>query len=60
MTSDGHEHERTIVAQWLHAHPERVRIVEVESADGISMPADRIPRLQDLCGSTGNAESLAS
>ncbi len=60
MTSDGHEHERTIVAQWLHAHPERVRIVEVESPDGISMPADRIPRLQDLCGSTGNPESRAS
>jgi hypothetical protein len=60
MTSDGHEHERIIVAQWLHAHPERVRILEVESADGISMPADRIPRLAELCAPTREAESLAS
>jgi DNA polymerase III epsilon subunit family exonuclease len=60
MTNDGHDHERIIVAQWLHAHPERVRILEVESTEGISMPADRIPRLTDLCGPARETGSLAS
>jgi hypothetical protein len=60
LTNDGHELERIIVAQWLHAHPDRVRVLEVESADGISMPADRIPRLADLCGPSPASESLAS
>jgi hypothetical protein len=60
MTKDGHEHERVIVAQWLHAHPERVRVLEVESPDGISLPADRIPRFNDLCGQVRNQEALAS
>ena len=60
MTHDGHENERIIVAQWLHAHPERIRVLEVESADGISMPADRIPRLTDLCGRSQGEDSLAS
>jgi hypothetical protein len=50
MTKDGHEHERIIVAQWLHAHPEQVRVLEVESLNGMSMPANRIPRLTELCG----------
>ncbi|MGP8006322.1 MAG: hypothetical protein ACLP2J_04755 [Acidimicrobiales bacterium] len=50
MTGDGHDHERIIVAQWLHAHADRVRVVEVEAAGGMSMPADRIPRLRELCG----------
>jgi len=50
MTKDGHEHERIIVAQWLHANPERVRVLEVESPDGMSMPANRIPRMTELCG----------
>jgi hypothetical protein len=56
LTNDGHELERIIVAQWLHAHPDRVRVLEVESADGISMPADRIPRLADLCGPSPASE----
>ncbi|HWD50849.1 MAG TPA: exonuclease domain-containing protein [Acidimicrobiales bacterium] len=60
MTHDGHDQERTIVAQWLHAHPERVRVLEVESAEGISMPADRIPQLTDLCGPATEAGALAS
>jgi hypothetical protein len=60
LTRDGHQHERTIVAQWLHAHPERVRVLEVESAEGLSMPAVRIPQLTDLCGPATEAEALAS
>jgi hypothetical protein len=60
LTNDGHEQERIIVAQWLHAHPDRVRLLEVESADGISMPADRIPRLTDLCGPGTGSQSFAS
>jgi DNA polymerase III epsilon subunit family exonuclease len=60
LTNDGHQQERMIVAQWLHAHPDRVRVLEVESADGLSMPADRIPRLTELCGPSTASESLAS
>ncbi len=60
LTRDGHEPERIIVAQWVHAHPDRVRVLEVESADGISMPADRIPRLTDLCGPKATSETFAS
>jgi DNA polymerase-3 subunit epsilon len=60
MTKDGHEHERIIVAQWLHAHPDRVRVLEVESAQGISLPADRIPHLGDLCGLLRDQEEIAS
>ncbi len=50
MTGDGHDHERIIVAQWLHVHADRVRVVEVEAAGGMSLPAGRIPRLRELCG----------
>jgi len=52
VTADGHENERLIVAQWLKAHADEVRVLEVESTggtDGMSMPADRIPRLTELC-----------
>jgi hypothetical protein len=44
---DGHA-ERIIVAQWLMANAERVRILEVESHQGMAMPAVRIPRLAEL------------
>jgi DNA polymerase III epsilon subunit family exonuclease len=50
MTKEGHDQERLIVAQWLHAHPEQVRVLAVESARGLSLPADRIPGLNELCG----------
>ena len=43
------DRERAIVAQWLAAHPESVRIVEVESSAGLGMPARRIPELAELC-----------
>ncbi len=51
LSADGHENERLIVAQWLKAHPEKVRVVKVEGGEGLAMPADRIPRLTELCRS---------
>ena len=49
LAGDGHDNERLIVAQWLHANAASVRVLEVESPDGMSMPADRIPTLLELC-----------
>jgi DNA polymerase III epsilon subunit family exonuclease len=49
MAGDGHDLERIIVAQWLDAHADRVRIVEVGSPTGLGMPADRVPRLAEVC-----------
>ena len=65
VTADGHENERIIVAQWLKAHADQVRVLEVEGTDdteGMSMPADRIPRLTELCtaiASPANTEAVA-
>jgi DNA polymerase III epsilon subunit family exonuclease len=50
MAGDGNDDERIIVAQWLRAHADKVRILEVESDNGLSMPSIRIPRLHELCG----------
>jgi DNA polymerase III epsilon subunit family exonuclease len=58
MARDGHDNdndndndnERIIVAQWLRANADKVRILEVESTSGLSMPSIRIPRLHELCG----------
>jgi DNA polymerase III epsilon subunit family exonuclease len=47
---DHHDHERAIVAQWLAAHAESVRVLEVESPLGMGQPACRIPELAELCG----------
>jgi hypothetical protein len=44
------DQERAIVAQWLGAHAEKVRILEVESSAGIAVPAIRIPALSELTG----------
>ncbi len=57
VASDGHENERVIVAQWLAANVDRVRILSVESAEGMSMAAGRIPRLAELCGPTAVASA---
>ncbi len=46
---DPGDHERAIVAQWLAAHPESVRVLEVESPLGLGLPARRIPALSELC-----------
>jgi len=48
--ADGHDNERMIVAQWLRANAGKVRVLEAEGPDGLAMPADRIPRLAELCG----------
>ena len=50
MAGDGHDDERIIVAQWLGANADKVRILEVESDNGLSMPSIRIPRLHEICG----------
>ena len=47
----GHDLERIIIAQWLAANPERVRILEAGAGPGVAMPSDRIPELLELCGS---------
>jgi hypothetical protein len=48
---DDGQSERAIVAQWLTAHAELVRILEVESPVGMALPAHRIPRLEEVLSS---------
>ena len=50
MTRDDHENERLIVAQWIKAHPESLRILDVESPAGLVSPGQRIPELSELIG----------
>jgi len=58
MAGDNHELEAVIVSQWLHANVDRVRILDVEGSEGLSMPAARIPTLRELTGaSTGEADT---
>ena len=45
---DGHDDERRIIAQWLNANSERVRIMEVDRDQGMCLPSDRIPTLVEL------------
>ncbi len=47
---DGHDNERVLVASWLQMYADRVRVLEVDGPYGLAMPADRIPRLGELCG----------
>ena len=54
----GHEAERMIISQWLNANPERVRIVEVSSDQGMRMSSDRIPSLAELCGDARPTQSI--
>ena len=49
ISADGHQNERIIVAQWLRANPDKVRVLECDGAEGMAMPADRVPRLGELC-----------
>ena len=49
------EAERVIVAQWLRAHADQVRVLEVESTQGLASPARRIPTLVELCGGLDRA-----
>ena len=56
-SGDGHDNERVLVAHWLRMYADRVRVLQVEGPDGLSMRADRIPKLAELCGGTGLAGS---
>lgn len=56
-TQTSSDHEPAVIAQWLMANAERVRIVEVSAPEGLSMRSDRIPELSELrrreqCGTT--------
>jgi len=50
VSADGHDKERVIVAQWLKFNADKVRVLDAGGGDGLSMRADRIPRLSELCG----------
>ena len=47
--ADCHDNERIIVAQWLRAHADKVRVLESAGPEGMALPSDRIPRLGELC-----------
>ena len=49
ISADGHDNERIIVAQWLRANADKVRVLESAGPEGMALPADRIPRLSELC-----------
>jgi DNA polymerase III subunit epsilon len=49
ISADGHDNERIIVAQWLRAHADKVRVLESAGPDGMALPSDRIPELGELC-----------
>jgi hypothetical protein len=49
MSADGHDNERIIVAQWLRANADKVRVLESAGPEGMALPADRIPKLSELC-----------
>ena len=50
VTADGHDNERLIVAQWLRANADKVRVLASDGRDGVCEPADRVPTLGELCG----------
>jgi len=66
-TADGHDNERRIVAQWLRANPDKVRVVACDGPegadghpgggqpDGIAEPAVRVPTLAELCAALGTS-----
>ena len=56
----GRDEERRIVAQWLRAHAELVRVVDVGAEEGLSTPAERIPTLPELCRQVVGAEPPVS
>ncbi|HEY4927764.1 MAG TPA: exonuclease domain-containing protein [Acidimicrobiales bacterium] len=62
ISADGHDNERIIVAQWLRANADKVRVLESAGPEGMAMPADRIPRLSELCAALTavTAESTAT
>jgi DNA polymerase III epsilon subunit-like protein len=44
------DQERAVIAQWLMANPERVRVIEVGTGVGLAMCSERIPELSELYG----------
>jgi len=52
--------ERAIVAGWLAENAGSVRIIEVESSTGLSMPTGRIPELAELCARDPVADAEGS
>jgi len=60
MATDGHGDERRIVAQWLRANSDKVRIVACDGPDGLSEPTERVPTLADLCAGTDSGTGTAS
>jgi hypothetical protein len=60
ISADGHQNERIIVAQWLRANPYKVRVLECAGAEGIAMPADRVPRLGELCAAYSTVASATT
>ena len=48
VSADGHDNERIIVAHWLRAHADKVRVLDSAGSEGLAMPADRIPKLGEL------------
>jgi hypothetical protein len=57
VSADGHQNERIIVAQWLRANPDKVRVLECAGAEGVAMPANRVPRLGELCAAYASVAS---
>jgi DNA polymerase III epsilon subunit family exonuclease len=54
VVGDDADQERAIVDQWLRAHADQVRVLEVGAPQGLAVPARRIPTLVELCaGPTG-------
>ena len=49
ISADCHDNERIIVAQWLRAHADKVRVLESAGPEGMALPSDRIPKLGELC-----------
>jgi hypothetical protein len=60
VSADGHDNERIIVAQWLRAHADKVRVLESDGTEGLSLPADRIPRLGELCAALASETESAA
>ena len=55
VSADGHDNERIIVAQWLRANAAKVRVLESTGPEGMALPADRIPKLGELCTAVASA-----
>ena len=59
VTADGHDNERLIVAQWLRANADKVRVLDTDGREGVSEPADRVPTLGELCGGVADPAGTA-